>query len=274
MRNPIAMAVVREAVQRKIFVWVAVLAAAFLGLFALGMTLMVDEMGGSASEEAMVTTGVLTVLALYVSSFIGSLLAITLGAGSVASELDSGLAAAVLARPVSRARWVLERWAALAALVAGFAAVMTLAVTAIATATTGYAALSIPAAVGMMAFQVVAVLTLAMALSARFSVVAAGVAAFSLFGIAWLAGLIETFGSAVGNRAMVNIGIFVSLGVTSDALWRAASYFASPPNLIALSEGLPFASAEPPTAAFLGWAAVLTGVLLFLAVKTVRRRDL
>ena len=79
------------------------LAAAFLGLFALGMTLMVDEMGGSATEEAMVTTGVLTVLALYVSSFIGSLLAITLGAGSVASELDSGLAAAVLARPVSRA---------------------------------------------------------------------------------------------------------------------------------------------------------------------------
>jgi hypothetical protein len=127
-----------------------------------------------------------------------------------------------------------------------------------------------------MAFQVVAVLTLAMALSARFSVVAAGVAAFSLFGVAWLAGLIETFGSAVGNGTMINIGIAVSLGITSDALWRAASYYASTPELVAgsLSEGLPFASAEPPTAAFLVWAAALTGLLLFLAVRTVRRRDL
>ena len=221
------------------------------------------------------TTGVLTVLALYVSSFIGSLLAITLGAGSVASELDSGLAAAVLARPVSRARagcwsggrhsprwWRFRRGDD------------TLGDRDRHRNRRATPLCRYQAAVGLMAFQVVAVLTLAMALSARFSVVAAGVAAFSLFGIAWLAGLIETFGSAVGNGAMVNIGIFVSLGVTSDALWRAASYFASPPNLIALSEGLPFASAEPPTAAFLGWAAVLTGVLLFLAVKTVRRRDL
>ena len=90
MRYPIAMAVVREAVQRRIFVWVAVLAGAFLGLYAVGMTLLVDELGGIASDEAAVATGILTVLALYVSSFIGSLLAITLGAGSVAPELDSG----------------------------------------------------------------------------------------------------------------------------------------------------------------------------------------
>ncbi len=51
MRYPIAMAVVREAVQRRIFVWVAVLAAAFLGLFALGMTLMVDELGGTRQRR-------------------------------------------------------------------------------------------------------------------------------------------------------------------------------------------------------------------------------
>ena len=48
------------------------------------MTLLVDELGGMASDEAATATGILTVLALYVSSFIGSLLAITLGAGSVA----------------------------------------------------------------------------------------------------------------------------------------------------------------------------------------------
>ena len=119
---------------------------------------------------------------------------------------------------MSRARWVLERWAALAVLVAVFAAVMTLSVITIATATAEYAALVNAKGRGADGFP-----------GSRRAHAGHGaerpvlgrcrrVWLPSPFGVAWLAGLIETFGSAVGNGAMVNIGIAVSLGITSDAM--------------------------------------------------------
>lgn len=277
MSLAVALAVPREAVKRRVVVWVMVLSVAFLGLFALGVTLLVGALPGQGSDEVVAITSTLTVLGLYIVSFLGSLLAILLGAGSVAAEVDGGLAAAVLARPITRRSWLFQRWGALVVMVSAFVVVTAGVVMLLARVVAGYSPESWVGALALMVLQAVTVLTLTTMLSTRLGIVAAGVASFAGFGAAWLAGIIEFIGDGVANQAMVNSGIAVSLVLPSDALWRAASYYATTPAFLdTVLDGseVPFASADPPTVAFLIWSLALVGVWLAIANNWFRRRDL
>jgi hypothetical protein len=105
-----------------------------------------------------------------------------------------------------------------------------------------------------------------------------GVVVFSLFGLAWLAGIIEVIGGALSNEAMLNIGTAVSLLIPSDAIWRGASFYVlSPQYLAGVSDsydGIPFVGHSPPATAFVIWALLYPLVVLGGAVVTFSRRDL
>ena len=87
--------------------------------------------------------------------------------------------------------------------------------------------------------------------------------------------MIEFIGAAWSRTtAMVNLGIAVSLLVPSDAIWRAASFYAQSPLFLAFggTRGqVPFIGAAPPTAALVIWALAYPAVFLVLAFS---RRDL
>src|SRR5438874_869983 len=93
-------------------------------------------------------------------------------------------------------------------------------------------------ALGMLLLGSIALLTLSLLGSTLLPTLANGVVVFSLFGLAWLAGIIENVGGLLQNHAMVNLGIAVSLLVPSDGLWRGASYYVqSPAFLLATQAG-------------------------------------
>jgi ABC-type transport system involved in multi-copper enzyme maturation permease subunit len=121
-------------------------------------------------------------------------------------------------------------------------------------------------------------LSLGLLTSTTWSAVTSGVVTFSLFGVAWLAGIIELIGTELGNQAMRTAGIIVSLIMPSDALWRGASYYLQSPSLIALGSqgvaGNPFAGSAPPTTSLIVWATGYAIVLLAVAAWRLRRRDL
>lgn len=274
----IARVTVREAISRRLVLWAAILSVAFLGLFWLGFTLLYREAAseGESELELLFAATLLSILGLFVVSFLTSFLALLLSVGSVSSEVDSGTLQAVLARPLRRSSWLLQRWGALAGFAALYAALMGAALLLIARLSSGYAPLGPGRMVALLALQAVAVLTLGLAMSTRLSTVPAGVVAFSLFGLAWLAGIIEFIGAAIANDAMVNAGIGVSLLMPSDALWRAASFYGQAPGVITQIEGggLPFAATSPPRAAMLWWAVGWIIALLVLALRSFQRRDL
>lgn len=113
---PVLRATFREAASRRLLLAVVVLTVVFVALFATGALLLrgaLDRGGADVVESAIAST-LLTVLGLYVASFLASFLALFLSAGAVSAELDSGQLHAVLARPISRGRWLLERWLGLA----------------------------------------------------------------------------------------------------------------------------------------------------------------
>lgn len=274
----IARVTVLEAINRRLVMWAGILSVAFLALFWVGFALLLREAKaeGEGELELRFAATLLSIMGLYVVSFLTCFIAMLLSVGAVSSEADSGTLQAVLARPLRRSSWLLQRWAALAVLAALYAALMGSALMLIGRLTAGYTPASAGRTLALLALQAGAVLTLGLFASTRLSTVPAGVVAFSLFGLAWLAGIIEFIGVVIANDGMVNAGIGISLLMPSDALWRAASFYAQAGNVLSQLEsgGLPFAAGSPPRAAMLWWAIAWITALLVLALRAFKRRDL
>lgn len=278
---PVTRVSLREAVSRRLVVIGIVLSLAYLALFAFGFNALYTRVAEGVAGGASVALGasIMTVLGLYVVRFLAALLAIFLASSAVASEIDSGVLHAVLARPLSRTSWLTQRWLAFVIISVGYVVLMTIAVTQIAAGVAGYAPISVGRALAVMALELGVLLSLGLLTSTTWSAVTSGVVTFSLFGVAWLAGIIELIGAQLGNQAMRTAGIVTSLIVPSDALWRGASYYLQPPSMIALANqniggGTPFAGTAPPTVTLVVWSIGYVVVLLAIAAWRLRRRDL
>ncbi len=276
----IARFTIHEAISRRLVLAAAVLSLIFLGLYALGLsflhTMQSQDSTDSPSDIAAVGT-ILTVLGLYAVHFLSSFVALFLTVGAISSEIDSGTLHAVLARPIRRADVVLGRWLAYAGLISVYVVAMAGAILGMAWLASGYQAFDSVRTLGLMVLGALVLLTVSLFGSTLFSTLANGVIAFTLFGLAWLGGLIEYTGGMAQNDGMVSLGIAISLLVPSDAIWKAASFYAQSPLFLALggTRGqVPFIGAVPPTLPLVIWALAYPAVFLLLAVRSFSRRDL
>lgn len=281
MRLAVYRATLGEALGRKIVLlgWIA--SALLVGLFGLGLAFLFDKVSQDESlttlAQRVLVGGILTILGLYVGSFLSAFLAMMLAAGSVSSEIDSGVLQAVVVRPHPRWRWYLERWFGLVTMSVVYVVVITLAILLVARVVAAYEPSSVFGLLAILALQVTLLVTVGMLLSCRLSSVATGVVLFLYFGIAWLGGFIGWIGTLAQKTEMTTIGTVVSLVAPSDALWKAASSNAIPQGMPISSNGptdLPFLSTLEPSPWFLGWAVLLTVAFLGLGIRAFSRRDL
>lgn len=279
----IARFTVHEAISRKLVLSAAVLSLLFLGLYVLGFSFVFTQAppfrgGRTPSSTETATAGtMLTVLGLYAVHFLSSFVALFLTVGAISSEIDSGTLHAVLARPIRRADVILGRWLAYSGLIGVYVGVMGGTILLLAWLIAGYEAFDPIRAIGLMAFGAILLLTVSLFGSTLFSTLANGVVSFTLFGMAWLGGIIEFTGGIVQNESMVSLGIAVSLLIPSDAIWKAASFYAQSPLFLAVSGTrgqIPFIGAAPPTTALIVWALGHAILFLALAVRSFGRRDL
>jgi ABC-type transport system involved in multi-copper enzyme maturation permease subunit len=268
----------REAANRKVLLVGGVISAAFLLLFWLGFAV---GFSSAESENDAATTAaagtVMTVLGLYAVQFLAAFMAVLLASGAVAPEIESGRLHAVLARPLSRTSWLVQRAGTFAVLAAVYIVVMSAGILGIAAGVAGYGAVAPARAVGLLALEVVVLVAFGTALSVRLSAIASGVVVIALYGAAWIAGIMEIVGTALGNPTLERIGVVVSLAIPSDALWRGASYYLQSPAFMAATSGdmaLPFAGQAAPSGAFIGWAVAYAAAWSLLADRWFRRRDL
>jgi Cu-processing system permease protein len=273
----------QEAVSRRLLLAGLVLSFLFLGLFTLGFSFLYNRVIDGRSGEAPVTAAaLLTLLGLYVVNFLAGFLALFLSVGSISGEIDSGTLHGVLARPIRRAEFIVGRWLAYVMLSGAYTTLMAGLMLLLARVIAGYGVPDPVRAVGLMVISGVALLTVSLFGSTLLSTLANGVVVFSLFGLAWLAGIIELIGRALQNQSMLNLGLAVSLLIPSDAIWRGASFYLQPAAMLALTGRnasdvplpLLFASNAPPTPSFLLWALLHPLLLLAAATWTFSRRDL
>jgi len=163
VRLAVYRATLGEALGRKIVLlgWIA--SALLVGLFGLGLAFLFDKVSQDESlttlAQRVLVGGILTILGLYVGSFLSAFLAMMLAAGSVSSEIDSGVLQAVVVRPHPRWRWYLERWFGLVTMSVVYVVVITLAILLVARVVAAYEPSSVFGLLAILALQVTLLVT-------------------------------------------------------------------------------------------------------------------
>jgi ABC-type transport system involved in multi-copper enzyme maturation permease subunit len=269
----------REALRRRLIAAFAAISVALVGLSAWGFDRLSSGSRLTSGEVAEAVPQAF-ILFMFMFSFIVALSASAIASPAVAAEAESGVLQAVITRPVRRSDVLLGKWLGLAAILAAYSAVVCGLQVAVVYWVSGYLPPD-PVAAAVFVFAEGAVLlTLVLLLSTRLSTLAAGVIGVALFGIAWLAGVVGTLGSAFNIAAMHDAGTVTSYLLPTDGLWHAAIWYLEPSAFVAQQaaggggQGDPFFAAGPPSPGYLAWAAVWLAGVLVLGVVSLSRREL
>jgi len=274
----IAALTLREAARRRVLLALAALTVVLLALSAWGFSRIGAEFGGLTSGEARLVASIVLNLVMFGLSLIAALGTAFLAGPTLAGETESGIALAVLARPIRRSAVLLGKWLGLLTFGTGFVAVAGLAQLLIVRATVGYWAPRPVTGLALLAAQTAVLLTLGLLLSTVISPMASGIVAVGLFGATWIAGVVGSVGEALDNPSVARIGTISRMLLPTDGLWRGAmNSFQDPSLLLQAGSGAgesPFLSVAPLTAIYLAWAGLWVAVVLGLAAVAFQRRDL
>jgi ABC-type transport system involved in multi-copper enzyme maturation permease subunit len=270
----------REAARRRVLRALAVLTVALLALSAWGFSRLAAvelDAGTLTSGEARLVASQLLNLVMFGLSLIAALGTAFLAGPTLAGEIESGMALAVLARPVRRSAVLLGKWLGLVAFGSGFVAVAGLAQFLVVQVTVGYWPPEPVTGLVLLAAQTTALLTLGLLLSTAVSPMASGIVAVGLFGATWIAGVVGGVGEALGNEGVARVGTVSRMLFPTDGLWRGAMHaFQDPAALTSFGpalDGFPFLSQAPLTATYLAWAALWVAMVWGLAALSFGRRD-
>jgi ABC-type transport system involved in multi-copper enzyme maturation permease subunit len=222
------------------------------------------------------------ILVAFMFSFVLAMTAAFLGAPSIAADLESGVAHAMLARPIRRADLVVGRWVGLVVIVIAYAALSGFLEMGAVRMISGYVPPQPLAAVAFLSAQAVVLLTFAMLLSTRLPAIASGAVCVVLFGLGWMAGVFAGVGRFFDAGPLVTAAEASRWLLPSDGLWRGTIFALEPAVVIAGMEGVggptasanPFFAPTPPPPEFLLWSVAWVVVVLIAATVSLARRDL
>jgi len=128
----------------------------------------------------------------------------------------------VVTRPVRRIEVLLGKWLGLALLLAGYAAAVCASSSSSSTLVSGFVPPNPALAAVYLFAEGTLLLTLAIALSTRLPVIAAGVVGVAVFGAGWLARVVGSLGNAFNIAALRTIGRIGRVLLQPTGLWRGA----------------------------------------------------
>ena len=214
-------------------------------------------------------------------SLIAALGTAFLAGPTLAGEIESGIALAMLARPVRRSAVLLGKWLGLVVFGSGFVVARRAGPVPRRPGhrrTTGRRSPS--SGLALLAAQTDrAAHPRAAAVDASSRRWRRASSRSGLFGATWIAGVVGGVGEALGNEGVARVGTVSRMLLPTDGLWRGAMHaFQDPVALAAVRDpscgGFPFLSESPLTAAYLAWAGVWVLLVLGLAAVAFQRRDL
>ena len=276
----IALLTLQEAVRRRVFRALLVLTVVLLALSAWGFTKLVGlntDVGTMTSGEARLVASLLLNLILFGMSLIAAIGTAFLAGPTLAGEVESGQALAILARPVRRSTVLLGKWLGLLTFGCGYAILAGLAQVLIVRITVGYWPPAPATGLALLAAETVVLLTLALLLSSVVSPMASGIVSVGLFGATWVAGVVGGIGASLGSHGVERVGTVSRILLPTDGLWHGAmNAFQDPGAIAQMGDGaaaFPFLSEAPLTGVYLGWTAVWVAMVWALTALSFRRRD-
>lgn len=274
---------IRESVRRKVFLIVALLTVAFLGLYGLGTWQAFDDARGFVGanpgnlDTTVLTGATVFGLSMFATLFLGTVLAVFLTLGVVRGDAERGLLQPLVVRPVGRSALLAGRFLAAVCVCVGYVAVVYAAALVITGAAGGWW----PDRLVTPGVELCAAVTLVVALSLLGSIfltaTANGIAVFMLFGGGLVAGLLGQIGRAIHSDTLTSIGTGASWAFPFEALYQDALYLITVDTVgftrFALELG-PFGGAQVGGAGLRLWAAGYLILVGAVALAGFARRDL
>ena len=126
---------------------------------------------------------------------------------------------------------------------------------------------------GLVWLESILLLNLTLLCGTVYSTLASGVIVLGLHGLAFLGGWIEQIGAVTHSQGAVNVGIVASILMPSEALWRRAAFDMQSPLMGVLNMS-PFGSFSVPSSLMVAYAIIYQLLVLGLALRQFRLRDL
>lgn len=265
----------REAARRWIL-WTALgLGLLFLTVYALGFNEIQKDIQRHTSTalETSEMYNFILMAGLYAVNFLTVVMAVLTSVDTLSGEIASGTIHTLVSKPVRRWEILLGKWAGFVVMLTLYLLVMAGGVMSIVYLLSGYIAPNALRGLGLMGVNVVILLSVSFMGGASLSTLANGVMVFGLYGVAFIGGWIEQFGSFLQNQTAINIGIACSLIIPSEAMWKRAVYEMQSPLVGALGFS-PFSSISVPSPLMVGYAALYIAAALTIAIRQFNKRDL
>ncbi len=216
----------REALRRKVFVVVVVLTLGFLALYTYGCEQAFDEVTRLEPgvpediEEEVLTGATLLGLAMFVSLFLSTVLAVFVTLNAVRGDAERGLLQPLVVRPIGRTTLLLARFVAASAVCVVYVLVVYAAAVMLTNATGGYWPNN-PLYGGVtLALAMLVVVAIALLGTTLLSSTANGIAIFMVFGAGLASGLIGQIGSALDSASLERISSIASWALPFEAIYQ------------------------------------------------------
>lgn len=272
----------RESLRRRVFTVVLVLTAVFLALYGWGAASAFNSAerfggGGSLVDAKVITGSTIFGLAMFSTLFLGAVLAVFLTLSAVRGDAERGLLQPLVVRPVGRTQLLLGRFAAAAAVCAGYAAAVYVIAMLITGAVGGWWPDRVITPGLALAAAVTVIAGIALLGSVYLTATANGIAVFMVFGAGLAAGLLGQIGEGLDVESLQRVAEITAWLLPFEALYQAGlsglTADASGATNFAVQLG-PFGGAQDSGPFLWPWAVLYLGLLGLLARAGFARRDL
>ena len=265
-------------VARKIVLTAIILGGSFLVIFSIGFHLLSNQITRVAPTDmtSLASTeghNIIFLMGLYAVTFLSIAMAALLAADTLAGEISTGTVQSVVTKPIRRSDVVLGKWLGFAILLGLYVLLMAGGITLSLWLQSGYLAPHIIAGIPLIYMESLLIMTVALMCSSRLSALATGAVVFGLYGLAFVGGWVEQFGSLFQSQTAINIGVITSLIIPSESLWRRAAYEMQ--SVLSGALGIsPFGTVSVPSILMIVYAVLYMVAMLALALRNFSQRDL
>lgn len=275
----IAHLTLHEAKGRKVVQAALILGIAFLAIFATGFYFIYQDLQSPIRGfvprrmQQSVAISFVGMAGLYAVNFLTVMMAVLMPVDTLSGEIRSGAIQTLVSKPISREQVVIGKWLGFWLLLAGYLVLMAGGVLLIVRLISGQTTSNAGVGLALMLLESTVLLTLSILGGTRLSTLANGVMVFGLYGFAFIGGWLEQIGTLFGNATAQNIGVITSLVIPTESLWQLAAYNMQSP-LIRDMAITPFFVSSVPSSAMIVWAIAYIALMLLLALRQFRTRDL
>ena len=274
----------REAVRKKIFIVMGIITVLYLIFWAVILYYFQNtDLGGRNASFKSLAAIMLTQMGLQFSSMLMCLLTIVLGAGTIASELETGMIHAILSRPLRRTEYILGKLFGLSVLIAAYATVLFAAILLIGRAYSLDTIIALSFAQifeGWILYTLVPLTLLCLTLygSISLKVVPNGILMIFIYILGNIGGMVEMIGNYINSKTVDSAGIFLSLVSPFHTLYSTADKILLPSSglageLMRGAAGLT-GSGQPASSVMFVYIVIYTLGFLALAIRKFGKTDI